>query len=44
MRSSDNDYDWLGPGIYFWENNPKRAIDYAHMLQPMEPIADYDIP
>lgn len=33
MRSSDNDYDWLGPGIYFWENNPQRAIDYAQMLK-----------
>jgi hypothetical protein len=33
MRSSDNDYDWLGPGIYFWENNPQRAIDYAQMLR-----------
>jgi hypothetical protein len=33
MRSSDNDYDWLGPGIYFWENNPQRAVDYARMLK-----------
>lgn len=33
MRASENDYDWLGPGIYFWENNPQRAIDYARMLK-----------
>jgi hypothetical protein len=29
---SDNDYDWLGPGIYFWESNPKRALDWADLL------------
>ena len=27
--SKKNDYDWLGHGIYFWENNPKRAYEYA---------------
>lgn len=27
---SKNDYDWLGEGIYFWENNPERALAYAH--------------
>lgn len=32
LKPSDNDYDWLGPGIYFWENNPTRALDYARML------------
>jgi hypothetical protein len=26
---SQNDYDWLGPGIYFWESNPKRAYSFA---------------
>ncbi len=29
LASSSNDYDWLGHGIYFWENNPKRALDFA---------------
>jgi hypothetical protein len=33
MRASENDYDWLGHGIYFWENNPQRALDYALMLK-----------
>lgn len=32
IRASDNSYDWLGHGIYFWENNPSRAMDYARML------------
>jgi hypothetical protein len=26
---SFNPWDWLGPGIYFWEYNPSRALDYA---------------
>lgn len=26
---SKNSYDWLGPGIYFWETNPARAMDWA---------------
>lgn len=26
---SENDYDWLGHGIYFWESNPERALHFA---------------
>lgn len=29
LRSSDNDYDWLGSGIYFWENSSARALGWA---------------
>ena len=29
MLSSDNDYDWLGSGIYFWEEAPVRAYEWA---------------
>ena len=29
LNSSDNLWDWLGPGIYFWEQNPGRALQYA---------------
>ncbi|ADV84219.1 hypothetical protein AciPR4_3465 [Terriglobus saanensis SP1PR4] len=32
FKQSENDYDWLGPGIYFWEANPRRALDWAHDL------------
>jgi hypothetical protein len=32
FEPSDNDYDWLGPGIYFWESNPKRALEWADLL------------
>ena len=24
-----NIYDWLGNGIYFWDNSPKRAMEWA---------------
>lgn len=26
---SNNDYDWLGGGIYFWEVNPKRGLEFV---------------
>src|SRR5829696_1824152 len=26
---SENPYDWLGKGIYFWEYAPERARDWA---------------
>lgn len=29
LRPSDNLWDWLGNGVYFWEQNPKRALEYA---------------
>lgn len=29
LLPSQNDYDWLGDGIYFWEHNAQRAYEYA---------------
>ena len=29
LRLSDNAWDWLDGGIYFWEQNPKRALEYS---------------
>ena len=29
LLASKNDYDWLGHGIYFWENNETRALAWA---------------
>jgi hypothetical protein len=29
MRPSEKDYDWLGPGVYFWEDDPRRAQEWA---------------
>ena len=31
--ASENDYDWLGPGVYFWEANPRRGLEFAQELQ-----------
>jgi hypothetical protein len=33
LKPSRNDYDWLGHGVYFWESNPRRALDYARLLK-----------
>lgn len=32
FRASTNDYDWLGSGMYFWENNLKRAEVWAKQI------------
>lgn len=29
FNPSTNKWDWLGPGLYFWEQNPDRALEYA---------------
>src|SRR5260370_34940835 len=29
LRASENDWDWLGTGIYFWENSASRALEWA---------------
>lgn len=29
MKPSENTYDWLGHGIYFWEHNYQRALEWA---------------
>lgn len=29
FKLSQNSYDWLGHGVYFWENNPARAQQWA---------------
>jgi hypothetical protein len=29
FKPSENDFDWLGHGMYFWENNLTRAQEYA---------------
>ena len=37
FKPSDNEYDWLGNGIYFWEANPKRALGWAKELTRPRP-------
>jgi len=29
LTASRNTYDWLGHGVYFWENSPQRALQWA---------------
>jgi hypothetical protein len=29
MKVSNNPWDWLGDGMYFWQNNYQRALHYA---------------
>lgn len=38
LKKSDNSYDWLGNGIYLWENSYQRALDWArHSKKIKEP-------
>ena len=30
LLKSERAYDWLGPGAYFWESDPKRALEWAN--------------
>ena len=30
LKASENGYDWLGAGFYFWENNYDRALQWAN--------------
>jgi hypothetical protein len=34
---SQNDYDWLGHGIYFWQSNPLRALEFATETKKRQP-------
>ena len=38
FRASENDYDWLGRGIYFWEHGPARALEWAHEEHARKPV------
>lgn len=40
LLASTNDYDWLGNGIYFWENNEERAWQWAKDLAKKEKFAN----
>jgi hypothetical protein len=37
VRPSMNVYDWLGSGAYFWENDEKRALEFATYLRDNPP-------
>jgi len=37
LAPSGNSYDWLGTGIYFWENAPERALQWAKAQKKKDP-------
>ena len=37
LQPSTNKYDWLGTGVYFWENAPARAMRWAIDSQKRHP-------
>ena len=38
LNSSNNEYDWLGHGIYFWENDAQRALEWARKRKCKKPF------
>ena len=38
LKSSLNDYDWLGSGVYFWLNDPRRAYEWAVTQKKTNPF------
>jgi len=37
LQTSENKYDWLGSGIYFWEYGPQRAMQWAAEMSQRRP-------
>ena len=37
LTASNNSYDWLGDGIYFWLNDPQRAYEWADKVHKRNP-------
>jgi len=33
LKPSHNKYEWLGFGIYFWENDVSRALEWAQHIK-----------
>jgi hypothetical protein len=33
FQASSNNYDWLGAGVYFWEGDPARAMQWAEKIR-----------
>jgi hypothetical protein len=38
LIQSEKAYDWLGPGVYFWEGDPLRALEWAQSKTIDEPF------
>ena len=42
FEPSDNDYDWLGPGVYFWESNPMRGLEFAKEVSRRREVSTFE--
>ena len=40
FKASENEFDWLGTGAYFWEANPLRALEFAHEQKKRKKVDD----
>ena len=40
FHRSENDYDWLGAGVYFWEYGADRALQFARDQQRRGKVAE----
>lgn len=43
FEPSNNEYDWLGGGIYFWQENPVRALEFAYEQIERKRVKDPDL-
>ena len=42
FKPSENDYDWLGPGSYFWEANPRRGAQFIEEKSRRDGVRPHD--
>jgi len=40
FKFSENPWDWLGTGVYFWEGDPVRGLEWAHALKKRGKVTD----
>ncbi len=38
LQASENEFDWLGKGVYFWEYGPRRALQFAEEQQARDKV------
>lgn len=43
LKKSDGKYEWLGHGVYFWENDPQRGLEWANSGNAKKKIASPDV-
>lgn len=43
FEPSENSYDWLGPGVYFWESNPRRGIEFMREKAQRDGLPESDV-